>query len=260
MNGFVPPKAFGPHDHRHAAERRLVAVDAAPGRGDADRAAAVGALGERHAARRRRPPRCRPTSRRCSSSVSNGLRGRAEEVVVADAAEAHDRAVGLADQDRAGLLHALGEHAVGVDHESFSARTPPNVARPAGLEVEQVLHRGRHAVQRAELLAAHDRALGLLGALPRVVVALKMKALSLGLRSSMRSIDGVHHLDRRELRGAGCAPPFPSPSCTRDRLRAPSWSAPSGVVVYAPAIMGLAAARRQARRARHALSSATSRR
>ena len=43
-------EGVGPHDHRHAAERRLVAVDAAPGRRDADRAAAVGALRERHEA------------------------------------------------------------------------------------------------------------------------------------------------------------------------------------------------------------------
>ena len=42
--------------------------------------------------------------------------GRPEQVVVARAAEAHRRAVRLADRYRSCLLHALGEVAVGVDH------------------------------------------------------------------------------------------------------------------------------------------------
>ncbi len=188
----------GPHDHRHSAERRLVAVDTRPRGRDADRAAAVGALGERH-----QPVRHgrRAAARRAAGVVRGVERipGRTEEVVVGDAAEPHHRAVRLADQDRAGLLDALGEHAVGVDHEILERAHASERARPAGLEVEQVLHRRRHAVQRAQLLAGHDRALGLLGALARIVVALEHEGVEARVALLDALDDGVHDLDGREL-------------------------------------------------------------
>ena len=114
-------EGLGPGHQRHAAERGLVAIDAAPGRGDADRAAAVGALAERQQPCRHRAGAAAGGAAGVLRQVEGVLRG-AVEVVVAGAAEAEDRAVGLADEDRAGLLHPLDEHAVGVDDIVLAAR------------------------------------------------------------------------------------------------------------------------------------------
>ena len=168
--GHVAAEGFRPGHQRHAPEGGLVSKDAAPGRRDADRAAAVGALAERQQARRHRAGAAAGRAAGVLRQVEGILR-RAVEVVVAGAAEAEDRAVGLSDEDRAGLLHPLDEHAVVVDDVVLERADAAEGRDPARLEVEAVLHRDRHAVQRADLVAAHDRGFRRLRRLPRVVVA-----------------------------------------------------------------------------------------
>ena len=146
---------------------------------------------------------------------------RAEEVVVAGAAKAHDRAVGLADEDGAGLLDPLGERAVELGTmKSFSARTPPKVAGQPGLKSNRSLIAVGHAVQRPERRARHQRVLGL----PRPRPAPRRSrdrrsALRLGLRASIAGDDGVDDLDRRAARGGGCGAPDRPPAAVGELVR-----------------------------------------
>ena len=57
----------------------------------------------------------------------------------------------LPTQDPPGALDALGEDAVEVGDVVLERAHAAERARPAGLEVEEVLHGGRDAVQRPEL-------------------------------------------------------------------------------------------------------------
>ena len=127
------------------------------------------------------------------------IAGRPEQRVVAGAAEPHHRRVGLADEDRAGLLDPLGEGAVPVGDVVLERADAAEGRRPAGLEVEQVLDRRRHAMERPERVAAHHRVLGALRLLPRALgveedqrVEARVALLDPGERR-------VHHLDRRQF-------------------------------------------------------------
>ena len=132
-------EAVRPDHRRHAPPRLLVAVDAAPGGGDPDRAAAVGALGDRQQAvgHGRRGAAGRPAA--VARRVERVAR-RPEQVVVGAAAQAHHRAVGLADDDRAGALHPLRPRRTSTACGSRAAqRIPPNVAGQPGLKSNRSL-------------------------------------------------------------------------------------------------------------------------
>ena len=174
-------------DERDPAERLLEAVDPAPRRGDPHRTAAVGPLRERQQPVGHR----RGAAARRPAAVARGVErvaGRPEEDVVARRPEAHHRAVRLADHDRAGGLHPLGPHARRVDHVVAQRRDAAERRRPAGLEVEQVLDRGRDAVQRPERRAGGDRGVGLARAARAWSKARNTNAFSVGSRASMRAI------------------------------------------------------------------------
>jgi hypothetical protein len=69
--------------------------------------------------------------------------------------------------------------------------------RPAGVEVEQVLDRGGHPMQHAELGPGPQRLLGLLSALAGVIKAEVDKSIQ-AVVSGLDALDeGLHHLDRR---------------------------------------------------------------
>ena len=75
--------------------------------------------------------------------------------------------------------------------------------RPAGLEVEQVLDRGRHAVQRAERGAAGMSASSAAFArAARVVEALEDEGVEARIAALDAGDQRVHHLDRREVAAA----------------------------------------------------------
>ena len=67
--------------------------------------------------------------------------------------------------------------------------------RPAGLEVEEVLHRGRDAVQRADRLAAHERLLRRARLVQRLVDRQEDERVQRGvavLDPPRGSLDGLH--------------------------------------------------------------------
>src|SRR5262249_24342476 len=127
-------KGIRPHGEGHAPERRLIAIDAAPRSGDADGAAAIGAFAKRQESRRYGASAAAGRAARVLRQVK-GVLGRAVHVVVAGAAETEHRAVGLADHDCAGLLHALDEHAAGVDDIVLESANAPKGGDPTPLEV-----------------------------------------------------------------------------------------------------------------------------
>ena len=192
------PERVRPDDHRYPPERALEAIDPAPCRRDADRAASVGAFREGNEAVGHGR---RAAARRTAGVLAEieRIARWAEQRVVADSAEAHHRAVGLAEEDPAGALDALGEDAVVVGHEVLEGAHAAERARPAGFVVEQVLHGRRHAVQRAELGAGHDRLLGCARSLARILEAEVDEGVEIGiarLDARDRRVDG---LDRRQL-------------------------------------------------------------
>ncbi len=97
--------------------------------------------------------------------------------------------VGLADEDGAGLLDPLGEGAVELRDVVLQRPHAAEGGRPARLEVEQVLDRRRHAVQRAERLAAHDGLLGAFACLAaRIVEIREDQGIEARIARSMRAI------------------------------------------------------------------------
>src|SRR5262249_58732419 len=119
----------------NAPERGLVAVDAAPRGRNSDGAAAVGALGQRY----QPVGDGAPAAARRTAGILGGVEGiarRAEEVIVAGAAHTHDRAVRLADEDRAGLLDVLRESAVLLGDGILAGAHAAEGDLPARLVVE----------------------------------------------------------------------------------------------------------------------------
>ena len=120
---------------------------------------------------------------------------RPEQVVVGDSAQAHDRRVGLADQDRAGALHALRVRAVGIDDLVLEGSDPPEGRGPARLEVEQVLHRRWHAVQWAQGGAGGNGRLGCSSPLHGLVEVGEHEGVEAGV-ALLDAFDGrCHQLD-----------------------------------------------------------------
>ncbi len=148
----------------HPAHRCLHAEKAAMRRRDANGAAAVGPDGEgRHAGRHRGArARARPTRRHVEVPR---IAGRRKDGVVADAAVAEFRHVGLADDDGAGGLEPLDADVVLVRHEV------PVPGRPHhGEDVlggDEVLDADRHAGQHARILAGRDLGVDGLGGCAR---------------------------------------------------------------------------------------------
>ena len=139
MNGMVPPKALGRMTTGIAAERGLVAVHAAPCSRDADRAAGIGAFGERHqpvgdgrgAAARRAAGVLASGRTDCASGRTGSCRRcRASPSPGCWSCRSGSRRPSRCARRR--------DSSTGRRCPS-SARMPPKVDRPAGLEVEQSL-------------------------------------------------------------------------------------------------------------------------
>ena len=205
--GQIAGKRIGPHHHRHASERGLVAIDVAPRGRDADRAARIGAFGERQQTVGDR--RC-AAARRAAGVARHVERiaGRAEQVVVGDTAKPHRRRVGLADEDGAAALDAFGEHAVERRDVVLEGAHAAIGRRPARLEVEEVLDRRRNAVQRRQLGTAHHGLFGLACRRKRAVEVGEDQRVEAGV-AVLDPRDGrVHQLYRRELAGPDAARQF----------------------------------------------------
>jgi len=73
---------------------------------------------------------------------------------------------------------------------------------PARLEVEIVLERHGHAVERAQRRAGHQPLLGLAGLAPRILEAEIDQGIEAGIARLDARDEGVDHLDRRQLAAA----------------------------------------------------------
>ena len=151
---------------RDFAERRLEPDDAAGGGGNADRAAGIGAdRGERHAGRdadRRSAARSAWRSRRIVRVAR-----RPERRVLVGRAERELVQVGLADEHRAGLRRCAIAGASRL--RDMAVAHARRGGRRRAADVEQILDRDRHAVQRSAVVAGGELAIGLarLAAAPR---------------------------------------------------------------------------------------------
>ena len=132
---------------RHASERGLVTCDSGEGRGQADRATAVGTDGEGAQARRHRG--CRTTARAAGRARRiAGVAGDAERARVRDR---YHRQLGhrrLAQDDRAGFAQTRGHGRVVRRPRNTRGRASARARHPG--DIDMVLDRNRHAVERAE--------------------------------------------------------------------------------------------------------------
>src|SRR5262249_43667306 len=101
--------------------------------------------------------------------------------------------------DRTRLLHALDERAASMDDIVLEGANAAEGRDPAGLVVETILHRDRHAVQGTDLVAARERGFSRLGRLPRIIEPEDDQCIDLRV-VGLDALDGaIHHLDWRHL-------------------------------------------------------------
>ena len=172
---------------RHAAESGLDAEQARERAGDADRAAAVGAYGERaHAggnggrASARRAPRCLGGVPRVARNPGQGI--------VANAFPAEFGRRGLAEEDCAVLAQARYHGSIVIPGAVAVGRFRAAQRGPA-LGVEQVLDRGRHAVDEAFGLAFHPARFGL----PRGLQRERRIEVAEGVEYRVQRFDALQH-------------------------------------------------------------------
>ena len=192
-------------DVRHDAPCRLQPEHTAEMRRYADRAGTVGALVQRSEATGRGGPR---TGGRGAGveTVSPRIVCHTGQGTAADAGPAELRRGGLAEDDGAGRLEALGDRGVRVrDLADLGVRT--GLQRMAG-ELVEVLDRDRYAVQRAEVVAPCHRALGV----PRHVQREFRRELGEGIDATVVAFDAVQHgphdFDRGDVPGADARSEF----------------------------------------------------
>jgi hypothetical protein len=83
-----------------------------------------------------------------------------------------------------------------VHGEALERRHAAERRRPSGLEVEEVLHRGRDAVQGAERLAAHERLLRRAGPVQGLVDRQEDERVQRGVTVLDPARGGLHGLHR----------------------------------------------------------------
>ena len=194
-------ESIGPRRKSNAPKRRFIANDAAPRCRNADRAAAIGSLAQRQEASSNRA--C-PAARRAAGVLRQvkGILRRSKHVIVAGATETEHRAVGLADEDGTGLFHALDEHASRLGDIVLQAPDAAEGGDPARLEIETVLHRHRHTMQRSQQIAAHHGGFGLLRLGAGFIEMRDDQRVDFGIVLFDAGDGGIHHRDRRYLLAA----------------------------------------------------------
>ena len=170
------------------------------GRRNAQRAAIVAADGERHEARADRDRR----AARGAARALLGVVGVADPSAGArEPANAHRELVhvGLADDDGAGLAHALDERRVARRLIADERERPDGRRHVVGVEI--VLHRHRHAEQPAALLAGRGPSVERLGLRDRVGIEREegVERRPLAGVEIARGDVGLHRADRGGARG-----------------------------------------------------------
>ena len=120
--------------------------------------------------------------------------GRAHVGVGAPAAHGELDGVGLAEHDHARRDGPLRER--GGDRRDPLGPDLRATGRHAPLEVDQVLERDGHAVERAHAVAGADRAVGALGGEPGVVRVHRDEGVERGVATLDALEEGLHRLDR----------------------------------------------------------------
>ena len=129
--------------------RRLEAEDAATGGGNPDRAASVGAVGERHEPRRER--RRGPSAGAAGRALRvPGVPGVAVELRLGERDRAELRGVRLAEDDEAGVAQPADDR--GVEVGDVVGERATRVRRSDAFRRGQVLDRNRDAVKRASVV------------------------------------------------------------------------------------------------------------
>ncbi len=175
--------------------RRPDPDDAAEGGGDADRAAEIGALGERQHAGRDRNRGAARRARRAERAIP-GIAGGAEHRIDGVGAGRKFRRIGLGKQDGAGRLEATHHLGVLVGNEIFEQWRPEGGSDAGG--VRHVLDAEGQAVKRPERLAVHDRGLGPPRRGSRGLRGEGHDRIELGVDPRDRREMGVEHLDRAD--------------------------------------------------------------
>jgi hypothetical protein len=133
---------FGRHEALRRPQRKSVVV----GGGVADRTGIVAAVGHRQHARRERD--CGPSAAAAGGAAHIiGVERRAEDRIEGLRSQSEFRGIGLADQDRARLLHLFHELGVAVRHPVAEQRRAERRAKALGRR--QILDGQRKAVQPA---------------------------------------------------------------------------------------------------------------
>ena len=147
--------------HRHHAPSRLVAPDAAVMRRVADRRTDVAAQLQRAEPRSHRCGRAARRATRRSGQIPGVARG-AVDLVEALPVGQRGRHIALAEDHRAGAEQALYRHRVGG--RDVVAKSLVAEGRRQPCDVERLLDRHRHAVQRTPAVALGQRCVGRAGA------------------------------------------------------------------------------------------------
>ncbi len=179
--------------------RRLQPDEPAPGRRDANGAAAIG--GGRHGHQPRRHRRRRPTAGSSGAVVeAPRIARRAEEPIGGEALRGELGQIGLADDDRARLFQAAGHDPIAVGGRRCGSQKGP-AGGPHALHVLEVLDQHGHAAQRAGLPPPGEVPILLVCLPQRFVKASRDDGIEVGIQPG----DAVYgQLD--EIPGADVAP------------------------------------------------------
>jgi len=175
---------------RHAAGRRLERGDAAAVRGIAQAAARVAAQADGRATR--------GDDRGLAAAT---LAGRARDIVrvgdgAVDGVLVHGVVDRLAEKDAAGRSHARDHRRVVLGDDVLALRNAGGAGHAGDLD--PVLDRERHAVQRPERLAAHERLVQLAGPCTSCVRFQLRDGVQLGIDGLDAGEAGVNGLERGE--------------------------------------------------------------
>ena len=184
---------------RDAAPRRLEAVDPAEGRGDPQRAAAVGAERDRTEPARHGRRGAAARSARCHLEVP-WVSGDAEQRVVGHGLVAELRRVGLAQEHRARRAQPARGDRVFFRHRV--AEEPRAAGRAQAAREDHVLERQRHAVESADRLALDHGDLGFAGVAQRDVAGDQAERVQPGIERLDPGQDGFGDFDGGDLLGA----------------------------------------------------------
>ena len=206
--------------HRDAPEAGFQSHQPAVGGRDADRAAHVGALGDRDTARADRGGRAARGAAGRARQVP-GIAGEAPERAFGKAGVGELRRRGLADDDGAGGAQPRDDDRVLVGHPVL--QDPRALGGALALHRREVLDRDRHAVERPVRRAARQAPVGRAGEGERLLAVDEAEAVE-RLVDLVDARQGVaHRLDRGKLAVADHARKLGGARVSQVEIAHPPW-------------------------------------